>query len=228
MNFNKRLSKRANSVASKSMTRVDRILVASGNPKKLREFTVLLAPLGIDVVDPVEVGGLDEVDEDQPSFAGNALKKARVAAERSGLIALADDSGLEVDALHGAPGVLSARYAGVPCDDARNNEKLLQELKNVPEEDRSARFVCALALVAPDGEVLCEVEGTTNGRILTEARGTRDFGYDPLFQFSEPGFPISGKSFAEISMNDKASVSHRGRAVRKLAEYLAQGRTNRS
>ncbi|MFT5285335.1 MAG: XTP/dITP diphosphohydrolase [Planctomycetota bacterium] len=210
------------------MTKVDRILVASGNPKKLREFTVLLAPLGIEVVDPVEFGGLDEVDEDQPTFAGNALKKARIAAEKSGIIALADDSGLEVDALDGRPGVFSARYAGTPCDDAKNNAKLIEELAKVEGEARSARFICALALVTPNGEVLCEVEGTVAGQILTEARGTRDFGYDPLFQFAEPGHPITGKSFAEISMEDKASVSHRGRAVHKLAQYLSEARANRS
>ena len=204
-----------------STTDLKRILVASGNPKKLREFQVLLAPLGIKIIDPVEVGGLNDVDEDQPTFAGNALKKARAAAEQSGMVALADDSGLEVDALNGAPGVKSARYSGEPCDDQRNNDRLLSELSEIPEEERGASFVCALALVRPDGEPIAEVVGTAAGQILFERRGENDFGYDPLFQFSEPGFEITGKSFAELTTAEKASVSHRGRAVRKLAEHLA-------
>ena len=211
-----------------SKTVLKRILLASGNPKKLREFRALLAPSGIEIVDPSEVGGLADVVEDLPTFAGNAQKKARAAAANAGMVALADDSGLEVDALDGAPGVRSARFAGEPCDDERNNEKLLEELKGVASDNRGARFVCALALVSPDGTVLAEVSGTVRGQILFERRGDRDFGYDPLFEFSEPGLAATGRSFAELSTDEKASVSHRGRAVRQLATFFLEYSTNDS
>ena len=197
-----------------------RILLASGNRKKHRELAAVLAPLGVTVVTPDEVGGLPEVDEDRPTFAGNAAKKAVSAARATGEWSLADDSGLCVDALDGAPGVHSARYAGEPCDDERNNELLLERLADVPAERRRARFVCALALARPDGELAFEAEGEAHGRILFERRGTRDFGYDPLFEFTEDGLPQAGSSFAELDLDDKAAVSHRGRALRELAAAL--------
>lgn len=206
---------------------LDRILIASGNVKKLRELEAMLGPLGIEVVTPDAVGGLDEVDEDQPTFAGNAAKKARAAARKTGMVALADDSGLEVAALDGAPGVRSARFAGEPCDDERNNDALLERLAALGEVDRRARFVCALALATPEGELLFEGEGTSEGEILHERRGDRDFGYDPLFLFTEPGSPVTGKSFAELGPEEKASVSHRGRAVRRLADFLRDAREER-
>jgi XTP/dITP diphosphohydrolase len=197
-----------------------RILLASGNPKKLRELEAMLAPLGVELVAPSDVGGLPEVVEDQPSFEGNAEKKARSAALGSGLVALADDSGLAVDALDGEPGVRSARFAGEPCDDERNNDELLRRLYEVPDSERGARFVCAIALVAPDGELLLATRGVARGRILTERRGTRDFGYDPLFLFNEPGLRQTGRTFAELEPAEKAEVSHRGRAVARLVEEL--------
>lgn len=196
------------------------LLLASGNAKKLAEVRALLEPLGVRVVAPAEVGGLPDVVEDRPDFAGNARKKACAAAERTGRWCLADDSGLEVDALGGAPGVRSARYAGEPSDDARNNAKLLEELTGTPEADRGARFVCALALADPSGAVALEVEGTTRGRILDAPRGTRDFGYDPLFLFTEEGHPQTGRGFAELELDEKSAVSHRGRALRALLEDL--------
>jgi XTP/dITP diphosphohydrolase len=197
-----------------------RILLASGNPKKLRELEAMLGPLGVRLAAPGDVGGLPDVVEDRPTFAGNAGKKAASAARASGLLALADDSGLEVDALGGAPGVRSARFAGEPCDDERNNDELLRRLEGVPEARRGARFVCAIALAAPGGDVLFTALGTARGRILEARRGTRDFGYDPLFLFTEPGFPQTGHSFAELEPEAKAAVSHRGRAAAELARAL--------
>lgn len=199
------------------------LLLASGNPKKLRELRAALEGSGIVVRVPAEVGGLRDVLEDAPSFAGNAAKKAGAAARASGMWALADDSGLEVDALGGAPGVRSARFAGEPCDDAANNARLLRELERVPEERRGARFVCALALAAPSGEIALAVEGTARGRILFAPRGDGDFGYDPLFLFTEEGYPQTGRGFAELTPGEKQAVSHRGRALRALRERLRDG-----
>jgi len=197
------------------------LLLASTNRHKLEELSALLAPLGITVRRPGDVGGLPEVEEDQPDFAGNARKKALSGARASGLVTLADDSGLEVEALGGAPGVFSARYSGPGATDARNNEKLLVELERLGEGagERQARFVSALCLAGPAG-VLAEIEGTARGEILQDARGTDGFGYDPLFRFQEPGFSATGKTFAELSRSEKSEVSHRGRALRALAEKL--------
>jgi len=197
-----------------------RLLVATSNAKKLREFELLLKPLDIELVKPADVGGLPEIEEDQPTFALNATKKATAAARARDLWTLADDSGLEVDALDGAPGVRSARFAGEPCDDAANNAKLLVALAKVPTAKRGARFVCALALARPDGSIALEVEGEARGRILFGPRGTNDFGYDPLFVFTEPGFQQCQRGFAELSAAEKAGVSHRGRALRLLADEL--------
>jgi len=197
-----------------------RLLIATANAKKLRELEQLLASLEIEMVRPADVGGLAEIDEDQPTFALNAAKKAVAAARAKDLWTLADDSGLEVDALEGAPGVRSARYAGEPCDDAANNAKLLVALAKTPSAKRNARFVCALALARPDGTLALEVEGEARGRILFGPRGTNDFGYDPLFLFTEPGFPQCMRCFGELSAAEKAGVSHRGRALRRLGEEL--------
>jgi len=196
------------------------LLLASGNAKKLREVRGLLEPLGVRVVAPIEIGGLPDVIEDQPDFAGNARKKAVEAALHTKRWCLADDSGLEVDALDGAPGVRSARFAGEPCDDARNNAKLLAELTGLPDSQRGARFVCALALADPQGRVVEVVIGTAQGRVLEHARGTHDFGYDPLFLFTEEGHPETGRGFAELEPAEKAAVSHRGRALRALLDLL--------
>jgi XTP/dITP diphosphohydrolase len=199
-----------------------RLLIATQNAKKRRELEPLLAPLGIEVVTPDDVGGLPPVDENQPTFALNAAKKAVSAARASGEWALADDSGLEVEALGGAPGVRSARYAGEPADDARNNARLLRELAGLPDARRGARFVCALALARPDGTLALEVSGEARGRILHAPRGAGDFGYDPLFLFTEPGHPQTGRGFAELDGRGKSAVSHRGRALRALAERLPE------
>jgi XTP/dITP diphosphohydrolase len=187
-----------------------RVLLASNNAHKRVEIEALLGPLGVEVLVPADVGGVPDVDEDADTFAGNAAKKALAAARLKSLWALADDSGLVVDALDGAPGVRSARYAGEPGDDARNNAKLLEALAGLPHEERSAHFACALCLADPDGNVRLEVAGSVDGHILEQPRGTSGFGYDPLFLFD-------GRSFAELALDQKALVSHRGRALRELA-----------
>jgi len=197
-----------------------KLLLASNNAKKLAELQHILAELSITFVLPRDAGGIPEVVEDAASFAGNAAKKAVSAARARGLWALADDSGLLVDALDGAPGVHSARFAGVHGDDAANNALLLEKLRGIPPERRGARFVCALALARPDGSIALQVQGTARGRILEAARGTHDFGYDPLFLFTEAGFAASEKGFAEIEPELKAEVSHRGRALFALRERL--------
>lgn len=199
-----------------------RLLLASQNQKKLRELSAILAGFDVELVTPDAIGGLPDVIEDELTFRGNAAKKARTAALHTGQWVLADDSGLEVDALSGAPGVLSARFSGKHGDDAANNRRLLEDLADVPDEQRGARFVCALAVARPDGTVALEVEGTARGSILREPRGTHDFGYDPLFLFTEPGFPQTGRGFAELDAPEKAAVSHRGRALRQLSSSLAR------
>ncbi|MFT7075040.1 MAG: XTP/dITP diphosphohydrolase [Planctomycetota bacterium] len=200
-----------------------RLLLASGNQKKLAELRRIAAPLGVEVLSPADIGGLPEVEEDGETFAANAAKKASFGARHSGLWTLADDSGLAVDALDGAPGVFSARFAGVHGDDAANNAKLLTDLRSVPDKDRGASFMCALALARPEsGEIALETLGRTFGEILREAQGTGGFGYDPLFRFTEPGFPVTGMVFGSLTAEEKASVSHRGRALRELEPALAR------
>jgi XTP/dITP diphosphohydrolase len=203
------------------------LVLATQNPKKVAELRAMLAGQELVVLTPAEVGGLPDVPEDAPTFRENAARKARSAALASGRWALADDSGLEVEALGGEPGVRSARWASDqgasgPADDEANNRLLLARLAGVPEERRSARFVCALALARPDGRVVLEVEGEARGRILGGRRGERDFGYDPCFLFTEEGFPQTGRGFAELEPEEKARVSHRGRALRELVRRLPE------
>jgi len=197
-----------------------RLLLASNNVKKRDELARLLAALDVEVVVPGDVGGVPDVVEDRATFAGNAAKKASSAARARDLWALADDSGLEVEHLDGAPGVRSARFAGSHGDDAANNALLLERLEGVADSGRGARFVCALALARPDGELALEVQGEARGRILDRPRGAGGFGYDPLFLFTEEGHPQTGKGFAELSSAEKSEVSHRGRALRELVRQL--------
>lgn len=193
-----------------------KLVVATRNPGKVAELQRLLGELGeVTLLSLDDVGFDREVIEDEETFEGNALKKAREVHEATGLPVLADDSGLSVDALGGAPGVLSARYAGQGATDARNNERLLRELSGVPPERRSARFTCVLALVGL-GEPLV-VRGTVEGRILGAPRGRAGFGYDPLFEVEG-----SGRTAAELAPADKDRVSHRGRAARELVARLRQ------
>lgn len=187
-----------------------KLLIATRNAHKLDEIRAILSRPGLTLVGVAEHGRpLPEVVEDADTFAGNALKKARTLCDASGLWTLADDSGLEVDALDGAPGVYSARYAGEGAGDAANNARLLRELDGV--EDRRARFRCVLALAAPDGRDWT-VEGRCEGRIAHAPSGTGGFGYDPLFH------PDGGtRSFAELTPAEKNRISHRARALAAAA-----------
>ena len=190
-----------------------RLVLASNNAKKMKELDALLAPLGFEVIAQGSLG-IPEAEEPHVTFVENALAKARHAAQHSGLPALADDSGLCVRALGGAPGVISARYGGEPKSDARNNEKLLAELAN--RADRAAHFVSVLVLVrhADDPQPLI-AEGEWHGEILPALRGDGGFGYDPLFYL-----PEFGKTAAELDAATKNRVSHRGRAMQQLIERL--------
>lgn len=202
------------------------LLIASTNPHKLDELREILTPIGYNVLSLDDVGGgpIEEPVEDAPTFEGNALKKAAHYAALTGQRCLADDSGLEVDALDGAPGVYSARYAGVDGDratrDEANNAKLLRELADVPERARTARFVCAMCVCDADGTVVCEARGAFNGRIGRAPVGSNGFGYDPLLILTEPGDPMAGKTSAELSADEKHARSHRGKAARAIAKRL--------
>lgn len=190
-----------------------RLVLASNNAKKMKELDALLAPLGFEVIAQGALG-IPEAEEPHVTFVENALAKARHAAKHSGLPALADDSGLCVRALGGAPGVISARYGGEPKSDARNNEKLLAELGD--RCDRAAHFVSVLVLVrhADDPQPLI-AEGEWHGEILPALRGDGGFGYDPLFFL-----PEFDKTAAELDADTKNRVSHRGRAMQTLIERL--------
>lgn len=193
------------------------ILIATGNPDKLREIVVVMGDLSVDWKLLDDFGDLPDVEEDADTFMGNAEKKALHYAALTGAWALADDSGLEVDALDGAPGVYSARYAGCEAKSyAANNAKLIRELAGVPDEQRTARFRCAMVLT--DGtEVLLRGEGAIEGRIIDEARGHNGFGYDPHFFL-----PQYGKTQAEIEPDLKNRISHRARALQAIRRGLTR------
>jgi XTP/dITP diphosphohydrolase len=190
-----------------------RVVVASGNPGKLRELQALLDALGLDVV-PQSEFGIEPPPEPHPTFVENALAKARHAARGSGLPAIADDSGVCVDALGGAPGVLSARYAGEPADDARNNLELLRRLHGI--EDRRAHYTCVVVALRtaedPDPRI---ADARWHGEVLREPRGSHGFGYDPLFLI-----PALGLSAAELEPAQKNRISHRALAIAELARKL--------
>ena len=188
--------------------------MATGNPGKVREIRQIMAELPVVWKSLDEFGDIPEPEETGETFAENARAKALYYARATGCWALADDSGLEVDALGGRPGIHSARYAGVHRDDAGNNARLIGELAGVPPARRGARFRCAVALAGLD-EVIAEAEGTVKGRIIDEGRGHNGFGYDPHFLVPELGLTT-----AELSPVEKSRISHRGRALRALAEKL--------
>jgi len=196
-----------------------KIHVASRNAKKLGEMFRILSPLvpGISVVGLDDVAHYDEPVEDAPDFEGNALIKARAGFKATGLPTVADDSGLCVDALNGMPGVLSARWGGPPKSDARNNELLLAQLSDVPDERRGAHFACAVAFVWSGGELV--VEGRMDGQIIREVRGEGGFGYDVLFVAVDTE---DGRTSAELSIEEKDAISHRGRALREIAPQMAK------
>jgi len=196
------------------------VFLASRNAKKLAEMQRILSAhlpdLRVRGLD--DVAAYDEPVEDQPTFEGNALLKARAALAATGLPSLADDSGLCVDALNGMPGVLSARWSGTPKSDDRNNELLLQQLADVPDERRGAHFACTVAFCHPDGTELV-VEGLMQGRIIREQRGDNGFGYDVVFVADETGPPE--RTTAELPIDEKDAISHRGHALRQIAPLVA-------
>lgn len=195
-----------------------RVVLASNNPGKVREIGQLLADQEIEVL-PQSEFDIPEAEETGLTFIENAILKARHAAHLSGLPAIADDSGIEVDALNGAPGIYSARFAGNGASDAANLQKLLEELKDVPEAQRTARFQCLMVYMRHDADptpLICQ--GTWEGRILFEPRGTGGFGYDPVFYV-----PTHDCASAELSPDEKNRLSHRGQAIRKLVVALKGG-----
>lgn len=194
------------------------LVVATRNRGKLQEIGELLEGVVDTVHSADKFAGFPETIEDGLTFEENALKKAREAMRFTGLPALADDSGLVVDALDGRPGVYSARFAGEGAGDAANNQRLLQELAGIPAEQRQAAFVCVMAFVAPDG---CEqlFSGRVAGAIISVERGEGGFGYDPLFLVD--GFE---RTMAELSLPEKNAISHRGQALRQFRAFLEQGR----
>jgi XTP/dITP diphosphohydrolase len=203
-------------------TKPEAILVATGNPHKLEEIRAVLGPLGFTVLGLDDIGTVPpEPDEDGPTFEANARIKAIAYARATGRRCLADDSGLEVDALGGAPGVRSARYAGVGATraerDAANNALLLERMRGVPAARRSARFVCAMCLAEADGTIVAETRGEFAGVIAEAPRGANGFGYDPLLLL-----PEEGRTSAELSPAEKNARSHRGAAVRALAAILTK------
>ncbi len=192
-----------------------RLVFASHNPDKIRELAHALEGLPVEVVSAGEYPGSEPVEENGETLEENALLKARAVHEATGELCVADDTGLEVDALGGEPGVHSARYAGPEQSYHKNLEKLLAEMKEVPAGSRAARFRTAVAIVFPDGSELL-LAGACEGEILSEPRGESGFGYDPVFYL-----PEKDKTFAEMTLAEKQALSHRGRAMRKARRMLA-------
>jgi XTP/dITP diphosphohydrolase len=195
------------------------LLIATTNPGKFKEIAAILAAeglpgLGLDIMSLNDVAEIESPDETGSTFAENAVIKASYYYGKTGLITLADDSGLEVQALNGRPGVLSARYAGEGAADADRIAKLLQEIRSAPDSQRGARFVCAACLAWGGGERT--FVGEVSGKVLGATRGSSGFGYDPVFYYE----PL-GKTFAEMAPDEKSRVSHRGKAFRKAAGWLA-------
>ena len=195
-------------------TRLMKLLIATHNPGKVREYEELLAGLPLELTYPAQEGLGIEVAETGKSFAENARLKAAAYARASGLLTLADDSGLEVDALGGEPGIHSARYAGKGASDEERYRLLLEKLKESPWEERTARFRCVIAVATPDGRIHT-AEGTCEGIIAFEPRGEHGFGYDPVFYLEE-----YGKTMAELSSETKNKISHRANAARRAREIL--------
>jgi XTP/dITP diphosphohydrolase len=193
-----------------------KILIATGNPGKLREYQAMLADLGVACVSKGDAGldGFD-VPETGDTFEANARLKAAAYAQKSGLPTLADDSGLVVDALDGAPGVYSARYAGPGATDADRYQKLLAALEDVPETARTAHFQCVIALAEPDGAIVTTAAGTCEGRIAFAPRGENGFGFDPVFVLAADS-GHRGRTMAELPDADKNRISHRARALQVL------------
>ena len=193
-----------------------KIIFATGNEEKMREIREILALLPVEVLSMKEAGIQADIIEDGKTFEENAVIKAKAIAQLSEEIVLADDSGLEIDYLNGEPGIYSARYMGEDTSYRIKNENLIQRLEGVPDEERTARFVCAIAAAFPDGTVLT-TEGTVEGRIGYEEKGENGFGYDPIFYL-----PEYGCTTAQLTEEKKNEISHRGKALRKMVEKLRE------
>ncbi|MCI7147482.1 MAG: XTP/dITP diphosphatase [Candidatus Fimisoma sp.] len=193
------------------------MIAASSNAHKIKEIQSIMSKFGVKVVSRKEAGVPEfEIEEDGETFEENSLKKAEAIMKATGKLTVADDSGLMVDYLGGAPGVYSARFAGEECDDEKNNEKLLKHLEGLPAEDRKAKFVSVITLMFPDGNTIV-ARGECPGRIIETPTGENGFGYDPLFV--PDGL---SKTFAQLSDKEKNSISHRARALEKLEEILTE------
>lgn len=195
---------------------METVIIASGNQGKLKEFKELMKDLAVEVKSLKDFPEIGDIEENGTSFAENAYIKAKAVYEATGCLSIADDSGLEVDALDGAPGIYSARYAGENKDDKANNEKLLKEMDAVPNEKRGAQFHCAIVAIDKEGRRY-DAEGIVRGEILRVPQGDNGFGYDPLFYIEE-----FGRTTAELSMDEKNKISHRGKAVRQIVDILKE------
>jgi XTP/dITP diphosphohydrolase len=189
------------------------VLLATHNADKVKEISLFLQGLAIQLVSAKQFPHIPQVEEDEPTLVGNAIKKARTLAEATGLMTLADDTGLEVDALNGAPGVYSSRYAGENVTYSQNVDKLLADLRGVPMAQRTARFRCVIAIVK--GDFVQTVDGVCEGLILEARRGDGGFGYDPVFYV-----PSTAATFAEMDLADKNKISHRGLALLQARQVL--------
>ncbi len=192
------------------------VIAATHNKNKLKEFKEILSPFGFEIISAEDAGFFDEPEETGKTFMENALIKARAIASACGRAAIADDSGLVVDALNGEPGVYSARYGGIGLDDKGRTALVLEKLQNVADEKRSARFMCSIAFISADGEEIC-AQGSVEGVISRAPAGENGFGYDPVFYV-----PSIGKTFAQASSEEKNALSHRGRALRELERILEE------
>ena len=193
-----------------------KIILATKNAGKVRELTQMMETHEIEILSLLDINYEAEIEETGTTFEENALIKAREIALKYKTTVIADDSGLSIDALNGAPGVYSARYAGRPCNDDANMDKVLEALKDVPDHERTARFVCVLAIVDETGKETV-VHGTCEGKIWHEKRGLEGFGYDPIFYL-----PQLDKTMAELSKDEKNALSHRGNAFKKLALIIGE------
>lgn len=193
---------------------METVIIASGNQGKLKEFKELMKDLDVEVKSLKDFPEIGDIEENGASFAENAYIKAKAVYDATGCLSIADDSGLEVDALGGAPGIYSARYAGEEKDDAANNKKLIEEMNDIPDEKRGAQFHCAIVAIDRDGHRY-DAEGIVRGVILRTQQGKNGFGYDLLFYIEE-----FGRTTAELSMDEKNKISHRGQAVRQIVDIL--------
>ena len=191
-----------------------RLIFATGNEHKMKEIREILADFPVEILSLKEAGIQADIDENGSSFEENAAIKAEAIERMTGAIVLADDSGLEIDALNGEPGIYSSRYLGEDTSYVKKNSVILERLKDVPEEKRRARFVCAVAAAFPDGQTKV-IRGTMEGIIGYEIKGENGFGYDPIFYL-----PQYGKYSAELSSDEKNAISHRGEALRRIREVL--------